>query len=476
MKKIFSFVVCGLLATPSIDAAESMDSLLKGWDATATATLASDYVWRGVSQTENHPAIQGAIDVSHETGFYAGIWASNIEMFSETGKKNSLEIDLYTGVAGETDFGGALPVGLGWDIGLLRYEYFGNPNGNFTELYGGLSVSPVDWLSVSYYYYTGLSIEHRDPGDFQDASAEITLPWDVALGLHVGQYDQTGGADDYVDWKVGLSKVLAGFTFEVAWTGSDLSGSTADDHFVLSMSRTLGDPAPSETLPWGLDASANVTFATDYIYRGISQTHNDPTIQGSFDISHESGVYAGIWASNVDLDDSDGPITGNNLEMDLYVGIAGETSYGLGWDLGWLRYQYPHASKLNFNEIYTGLSYSPLEIVDLGFTYYYGVKIEHTHPGQYYDASTDIRILDWVSDASSVGAFVKDVNLGLHYGYYNLNRDVVAGASDPDYSDWKVGLSKDIGAFNFEVAYTDTDLNGSNLDDGRALFTVSTDL
>ena len=380
--------------------------------------------------------------------------------------------------------GGALPVGLGWDIGLLRYEYFGNPGANFTELYGGLSASPVDWLSVSYYYYTGLSIEHRDPGDYQDASVEITLPWDVMLGLHVGQYDQTGGADDYVDWKVGLSKALAGFTFDVAWTDTDLGGSTADDHFVVSVSRTLGDPAPSESLPWGLDASASVTLTTDYIYRGISQTNNDPAIQGSFDISHESGVYAGIWASNVDLDDPDasGPLGGNNnIELDLYVGIAGETSYGLGWDIGWLRYQYPHASGLNFNEIYGGLNYSPLEAMDLGFTYYYGIHTENHEPGQYYDVSVDLRPFYALSDGSPVIAFIKDLNLGVHYGYYDNDRDFFApptgATSDPDYSDWKVGVSKSIGAFNFEVAYTDTDLNGAtSIDDGRALFTVSADL
>ncbi len=476
MKKILSFVVCGLLATPSIDAAESTDSLLPGWDATATATLASDYVWRGVSQTQNRPAIQGSVDVSHESGFYAGIWASNIETLDASG--HNIEIDLYAGLAGETDFGGALPLGLGWDVGWLRYEFPSNSGADLNEIYGGLSLSPLEWLSVSYYYYLGSSVEQANAGDYQDANVDITLPWDVGLGLHVGQYDQRGGLDDYVDWKIALSKAVAGFTFEVAWTDTDQgpadNDSIADDHVVVSVSRTLGDSAPSEALPAGFDGSATVTLATDYIYRGISQTGNDPAIQGSFDLSHESGAYIGVWASNVNLDGAGG---NNNIELDFYAGIAGETSYGLGWDFGWLRYEYPDATGLNFNELYGGLSYSPLEALDVGFTYYYGLRIEHQRPGQYYDTSADFRVFDWVSDTSPVGAFVKDLNLGVHYGYYNLNRTFVAGATDPDYSDWKIGVSKSIGAFNFEVAYTDTDLNGAtSIDDGRALFTVSADL
>lgn len=476
MKTIRLFVVCGLFTTPIVEAADSTDFLLEGWDASATATLATDYIFRGISQTQNHPAIQGSIDVNHESGFYAGIWASNIESFDASG--HNIEIDVYTGWADETDFGGFLPSALGWDIGILRYEFPSNSGADTTELYGGLSYSPLDWVTLSYYYYYGLHLDNPELGNYHDLSINTELPdwlWNMTLGLHAGHYDMEHGADDYTDWKVSLSKQLAGFTFEGAWTDTDANaGRVTDDHFVFLVSRTLGDPAPSESLPDGFDASANVTLATDYIYRGISQTGNDPAIQGSFDISHESGLYAGVWASNVDLDGSAG---NNNIELDFYTGISGETGFGLGWDFGWLRYQYPDFSSINFNELYAGLSYSPLEILDLGFTYYHGLKIEHHHPGQYYDASVDIRVFDWVSDASSVGAFVKDLNLGVHYGYYNLNRKFVPGTADPDYSDWKVGVSKDIGAFNFEVAYTDTDLNSSSsTDDGRALLTVSVDL
>jgi len=59
--------------------------------------------------------------------------------------------------------------------------------------------------------------------------------------------------------------------------------------------------------------SANVALSTDYMYRGGSQTNEQPAISGGFDYAHSSGVYAGLWASNVDFGDS------ANIEFDFYL-------------------------------------------------------------------------------------------------------------------------------------------------------------
>ena len=83
------------------------------------------------------------------------------------------------------------------------------------------------------------------------------------------------------------------------------------------------------------DISTNVAIATDYMYRGGSQTTEQPAISGGFDYGHSSGVYAGVWASNVDFGNS------ANIEIDYYGGIAGELSNGIGWDVGGLYYSYP---------------------------------------------------------------------------------------------------------------------------------------
>ena len=52
------------------------------------------------------------------------------------------------------------------------------------------------------------------------------------------------------------------------------------------------------------EVSGNVSIGTDYVYRGISQTTENPTIQGGFDLESETGLYIGIWTSNVDFDGS----------------------------------------------------------------------------------------------------------------------------------------------------------------------------
>ena len=88
------------------------------------------------------------------------------------------------------------------------------------------------------------------------------------------------------------------------------------------------------------EISANVTLASDYVFRGVSQTDNQLAIQGGFDWGHDSGFYVGTWASNVDSQFFGGA-TDPQIELDLYAGFANEFSNGLGYDLGYLRYQYP---------------------------------------------------------------------------------------------------------------------------------------
>ena len=86
--------------------------------------------------------------------------------------------------------------------------------------------------------------------------------------------------------------------------------------------------------------SANVSLASEYRYRGIAQTDGDPAVQGGFDWTHASGVYAGTWGSNVSwLSDAD-PGVSSSVELDVYGGYRG-TLGEFGYDVGLLRYFYP---------------------------------------------------------------------------------------------------------------------------------------
>lgn len=102
MDFIKSLITASLVACASMVQAEF----------SATTTLASDYVFRGISNTDGDPAIQGSMDYEHESGFYAGVWASNVKFRENAGEdavdtvdEASIEIDYYAGFASEFDNG-----------------------------------------------------------------------------------------------------------------------------------------------------------------------------------------------------------------------------------------------------------------------------------------------------------------------------------------------------------------------------------
>ncbi|MFA5685087.1 MAG: TorF family putative porin [Lysobacteraceae bacterium] len=98
----------------------------------ATLTAASDYLYDGVSQTEDNAAAQGSLDLSFENGFYIGAWASNVDFGADD--NTSAEIDYYAGFARE------LESGWGYDLGISQITYVGGPSEyDYTEVYAGLT-------------------------------------------------------------------------------------------------------------------------------------------------------------------------------------------------------------------------------------------------------------------------------------------------------------------------------------------------
>ncbi len=200
--------------------------------------------------------------------------------------------------------------------------------------------------------------------------------------------------------------------------------------------------------------SAGVAFGTDYVWRGYSQTDNDPAISGSFDYAHSSGFYMGTWASNVDFGDD------ASIEIDVYAGFGGETAGGLGWDVSIIRYLYD-GEDYDWNELYGSLSYS-----------YFSVGIAHSNNvydssenGTYYTLGFDYDL--------PVGGLAFSAGLG----FYDYDDDVF-GASEDSALDYRIGVSTELVGLGWDLTYTDTnsdgeDLYGSGIADGRLIFTVS---
>lgn len=208
------------------------------------------------------------------------------------------------------------------------------------------------------------------------------------------------------------------------------------------------------------EVSGNVSIGTDYVYRGISQTNENPTIQGGFDYSSESGFYAGIWGSNVAFDGS--------VEIDLYAGFGGEFTEGFDYDIGILRYEYPDDAKngapeSSFNEVYgsvgfkgftLGLAYSPDFFAETDKATYVYVDYEH--------------------------ALSDNVSLSLHYGDQSIDDN--SGFGTPNYADYSIGLATSWSELDLSLTWYDTDLSesecfgGSETCNSRVVFAIGKSL
>ena len=104
----------------------------------ANASMTSNYIWRGLTQTENEAAVQGGIDYAADNGFYAGTWASNVNYGA--GDVYSYEHDVYAGYAFSTG-------DISWDVGYLYYNYDSEAEFDFGEVYVGMGLGD---FSVQY--------------------------------------------------------------------------------------------------------------------------------------------------------------------------------------------------------------------------------------------------------------------------------------------------------------------------------------
>ncbi len=97
---------------------------------------------------------------------------------------------------------------------------------------------------------------------------------------------------------------------------------------VLSGAAMIAVPSAAQAQ----EVSANVSLVSNYVYRGLTLSGGTPAIQGGIDLNFDTGFYVGTWASSIDT------ITGNEIELDFYMGYGGELGNGLEFDLGVLAY------------------------------------------------------------------------------------------------------------------------------------------
>lgn len=181
------------------------------------------------------------------------------------------------------------------------------------------------------------------------------------------------------------------------------------------------------------------TLASDYDYRGIAQTAQDPAIQASLDYAHDSGWYIGAWGSNVDFGDLD-----VDYEIDLYSGFAGKTARGLGWDAGILFYTYHDDSNPDFVEVYAALGYSWFKGKLSYSNDFGGDTTEGNTPAWYFDGSASIPLPENFSVLAHVG-----------YSFGDYWDDLQQAGTGRPYLDYSIGVGYALGRFNLALKWID---------------------
>ena len=237
-----------LLATVAAPAAAQEESPPSPVTVSGSVALASDYRFRGVSQSDQEMAIQGGITVAHDSGFYVGAWGSNLAGWGTFGGAN-MELDLIGGYKATIADNATLDVGLTWYMypGGADKTDFAEPYARLTGTAGpatltaGVAYAPRQ-QAIGKWYATGADAVagiYTDPGDADDnlylwgdgAIAVAGTP--LTAKLHVGHsWGQDGlgpnatavsPTGELWDWSLGADATWRGLTFNVSYIGTDIS-------------------------------------------------------------------------------------------------------------------------------------------------------------------------------------------------------------------------------------------------------------
>jgi uncharacterized protein (TIGR02001 family) len=202
---------------------------------TGNVALSTDYTFRGVSQTDENPALQGGIDYAYDL-FYAGVWGSNVDQAGAT-----LEIDVYAGVKPTVG-----PVGL--DFGVIGYFYPDASDAgaelDYFEGYAKASISPAEGASLGAAVYVSPEFNGEvGTGVYTELNGSLALTEAFAVSGAVGyqstEDDYLNGKDNFTTWNVGGTVSAYGLSFDLRYVATDLDIDIADDRAVFSIKRAF---------------------------------------------------------------------------------------------------------------------------------------------------------------------------------------------------------------------------------------------
>ena len=215
MNKIAAILTAGALTLGVSTATNAAEG---GFSASANLGVVTDYKFRGISQTDGSPAVQGGVDLDFGNGFYLGTWASQVD-FAYGADETKFEQDVYGG------YGGQLNDTVSYDVGYIYYAYHGSDwDEDYQEVYGSLSFSDLTLgLAYSDDYWAGTGAFY-----YPYAEYSFALPSDISLDFHVGanMFDEEGflfESDSYVDYSVSVGKAFGNLSLSASLVGTDIS-------------------------------------------------------------------------------------------------------------------------------------------------------------------------------------------------------------------------------------------------------------
>ena len=244
-------LVAGALMLPSVPAF-AVEPLVSGsafgGTFSANVGVTSEYYFRGVSQSDDTPAIQGGFDysvpVADPVSLYLGVWGSNVK-FSDA----SLEADLYGGLNGTIG-----DTGLSWDAGFIYYAYPGaasSLNYDYVEAQGALTYDFGVASVTASLNYSPDNFGSSGTAYYPKLAADVPIGKYVSLGGYIArQYvedNATFALPDYTEWNVSATVNLFGFDTSLSYSDTNISGDIdgTGPAVLLSITRSFEDSPSS---------------------------------------------------------------------------------------------------------------------------------------------------------------------------------------------------------------------------------------
>ena len=244
----------------------------------------------------------------------------------------------------------------------------------------------------------------------------------------------------------------------VAWPAATRAQSIAEDQ-----------APPNAVQTSAIMVSGSASIASDYRFRGVSQSDQELAVQGAITVAHESGLYVGTWASNLA---GWGTFGGANMELDLIAGYKAKLAHNATFDVGLTWYVYPGgAHKTDFAESYAkltgtagpatltaGVAYAPRQEA-LGRWYRHGASAAagiYDRPG-----ARDDNLYLWGDGAVAIAdtPLTARAHVGHSWGQDGLGPNATAVSPTGTYWDWSLGADATWRSLTFNVSYVDTDIS-----------------